>query len=62
MKTRTYVSILILVIAVLVIVGGCATGKKASVTERDIFKELSGTWVNEDYLGTWMYYEQKLII
>jgi hypothetical protein len=62
MKTRTMVSILIIVLAVLFIAGSCATGKKASVIERDIFKELSGTWVNEDYLGTWMYYEQKLII
>jgi hypothetical protein len=53
---------LILVLAVLIIVGSCATGKKASITERGIFKELSGTWVNTEYLGTWPFYEQKLIV
>ena len=57
MKTRALISILIFVIVVLIIVGSCATGKKASVTERDLFKELSGTWVNTDYLGNWEYYE-----
>ena len=62
MKTRTIVSILILVLAVLIIVGSCATGKKASVTERNLFKELSGTWVNTEYTGKWLGYEQKLIV
>ena len=62
MKSRMFISISTLVVVVITITGSCATGKKASVTERDIFKELNGTWVNEDYLGTWMYYEQKLII
>jgi hypothetical protein len=49
MKTRTFVSILILVLAVLIIAGGCATGKKAQMPEEELFKKLSGTWVNEEY-------------
>jgi len=47
MKTRTIASILILVLAVLVIAGGCATGKKAYVAKED--EELYGTWINTDY-------------
>ena len=49
MKTRTLVSILILILIILIIAGSCATGKKAQTAEEDIFKKLSGTWVNEDY-------------
>ena len=51
MKARTLVSILILVLTVLIIAVSCATGKKASTTEIDIYKELSGTWINKDYDG-----------
>ena len=47
MKTRTYVSIFILVFAVLIIAGSCATGKKAYVAQKD--EELFGTWINPDY-------------
>ncbi len=47
MKIRTFVSILILVLAVLIITGSCATGKKAYVAKED--EELYGTWVNTDY-------------
>ena len=47
MKTRTYVSILILVLTVLIILGSCATGKKAYVAKED--EELYGTWINTDY-------------
>ena len=47
MKTRTYVSILILIFVVLIIVGGCATAKKAYVAKED--EELYGTWVNPEY-------------
>ena len=47
MKTRTYVSILILVLAVLIIAGSCATGKKAYTAKED--EELYGTWINPDY-------------
>jgi hypothetical protein len=62
MKTRTVVSILILILAVLIVVGSCATGKKAQMAEEDLFKKLSGTWVNTEYLGTWEFYEQKLVV
>ncbi len=49
MKTRRVVSILILVFAVLVVGSSYATGKKAQMSEKDLFKKLSGTWVNKDY-------------
>jgi len=49
MKTRTIVSILILILTVLIVAGSCATGKKTKMPEEDLFKKLSGTWVNENY-------------
>ena len=42
MKTRAFVSIFILVLAVLIIAGSCATGKKASVTVNPDFIRQSG--------------------
>jgi len=53
MKTKTLVSVLILVLAVLIIAGSCATGKKAYVAKED--EELFGTWVNPDYDASWIY-------
>jgi hypothetical protein len=47
MKTRTLVSILILILALLIIVGNCATGSKAY--NRDFKKDIVGTWVNSNY-------------
>ena len=44
MKTKVLVSIMILVLAVLIIVGN-----EASAQEIDIYKKLSGTWINKDY-------------
>ena len=49
MKNIKLVAILILVLIVLIIAGNCATGKKASVTDKDIYKILRGTWINKDY-------------
>ncbi len=49
MKTKTSISILILVLAVLIIAGSCATRKKALPT--DNIDELVGTWLNPDYEG-----------
>jgi len=46
MKTRTLISILILVLALLIICEGYATDKK--VTKKD-YRFVSGTWINEDY-------------
>jgi hypothetical protein len=46
MKTRAFVSILILVLAVMVISEGFATEKR--VTKRD-YRFFSGTWINEEY-------------
>ena len=45
MKNRTFVSILILGLAVLIIAGSCAT-KKSMVKDSE---ELYGTWINEEY-------------
>ena len=45
MKTRTFISILILVFTVLIIAGSCATEKKMIKGS----EELYGIWVNEDY-------------
>jgi hypothetical protein len=50
MKARTFVSILILVLAVLIAIGSCATTKKA-ISEEDFFETWSGTWINTDYGG-----------
>jgi hypothetical protein len=49
MKTRTIVSVLILVLAVLVIVGSCAT-RKIAISIEDAAEILSGKWVNETFM------------
>ena len=46
MKTRMFVSILILVLAVLIIAGSCATGKKAIKAP---IESVYGTWANLYY-------------
>jgi len=46
MKTRALVSILILVLAVLIVVGSCATRKKAVKAP---IESVYGTWANPDY-------------
>ena len=48
MKPRTFAIILILVLAVLVVVGSCATRKKA-ISIEDAAEIRSGKWVNEHY-------------
>ena len=47
MKTRTVASILILVLAVLIITGSCATDRKAYVAKEN--EELYGNWFNSEY-------------
>jgi hypothetical protein len=49
MKTRTLVSIIFLVLVILIIVGSCATSKKALST--DNIDELVGNWANPEYEG-----------
>ena len=46
MKTRSLVSILILVLAVLFVIGSCATGKKAVKAP---IESVYGAWANPDY-------------
>ena len=48
MKTRTFVPILILVLAVLVIAGSCATRQKA-ISIENASEIRSGIWINEAY-------------
>jgi hypothetical protein len=47
MKARTYLPILIVAIAILTIMGGCATRKKA-ISDEDFVKVWSGTWVGTE--------------
>ena len=49
MKSRMLISILILVLAVLIAVGSCATSKKSYISEDNLYKELTGIWNNEEY-------------
>ena len=49
MKTRRLVSILIVVLAVLIIAGSCATSKKVYISEDNLYAELTGIWNNEEY-------------
>jgi len=62
MKTRTFVSIMILVLAVFIVVGNCATRRKA-ISEQDFWNAFSGTWVNTEYseIGD-LFFEQKWIV
>ena len=48
MKTRTFVSILILVLIVLIIAGSCATMKSP---DKMVYERFCGTWVNTEYEG-----------
>ena len=50
MKNRSLVSILILVLAVLIIIGSCATGKKI-ISVDDAMKDFEGVYVNTEYTG-----------
>ena len=52
MKTRTYVSILILVLAVLIVVGSCAASRKTTVESDTIHSTLTGTCINHKYDDT----------
>jgi hypothetical protein len=61
MKTRTFVSILILVLAVMVIAGSCATGKKM-ITVDDAMKQFEGVYVNTEYSGQEITQPQKFVI
>ena len=46
MKTRTFVSILILVLAVFIIVGSCAT-RKIAISDEELTKAYIGTWIHQ---------------
>lgn len=64
MKIRALISILILVLAVLMVIGSCATQKNANA--KKIFKpinnnELVGVWVNTVYSGGMMD-RQKIVV
>ena len=61
MKTRTLVSILILVLAVLIVIGSCATGKKI-ISVDDAMKQFEGVYVNTEYSGEGRTNPQKKVI
>ena len=61
MKTKTLVSILILVLVVLIIAGSCATGKKM-ITVDDAIKQFEGVYVNTEYSGVKATHPQKFVI
>jgi hypothetical protein len=48
-QTRTYVSILIFILAVLIIAGSCATRKKV-ISPEDAAVIRSGKWINETHI------------
>jgi hypothetical protein len=53
MKTRTYVSIMIFVLALLIIAGSCAPKKRIIIDLVEVIpEELYGTWINEEYKGS----------
>jgi beta-lactamase regulating signal transducer with metallopeptidase domain len=53
---------LLLLVPILVINPVFAEDMTKKVSERDFWKALSGTWVNTEYLGTYAWFEQKVII
>ncbi len=57
MKTRTFISVLILFMAVLIIVGSCATDKMAYISKD---YEIYGTWANPEYNG--VTHDPKMVI
>jgi hypothetical protein len=50
MKNRSCVTVLILVLGVLIIIGNCATTKKA-ISKEDFYEVFNDTWINTDYTG-----------
>ena len=46
----------------LIIAGSGVPGNEASAEEIDIYKKLSGTWINKDYDGVSEYFPGKYII
>ena len=61
MKTRTFVSTLILVLSVMIVIGSCATGKKI-ISVEDAMKQFEGVYVNTEYSGQNPYFPQKCVI
>jgi len=47
MKTRMFISILILVLAVLIIAGSCAT-RKIAISDEELSNAYVGAWINPD--------------
>ena len=60
MKTRRLVLILILVLAVLIIAGSCAT-KRSAISDEELLKAFTGTWINEDYKYEWWRVEKIVL-
>ena len=50
MKSRALILILTLVLFVLIVIGSCAT-RKIAISDEDLVKAYTGTWINEEYDG-----------
>jgi len=61
MKSRTLISVLILIMAVLVIAGSCATGKKI-ISVDDAMKQFEEIYINTEYSGQDVDHPQKFVI
>jgi len=61
MKTKMVISISILGLAVIIIAGSCAIGKKM-ITVDDAMKRFEGVYVNIEYSGQKMTQPQKFVI
>ncbi len=61
MKSRTLISVVILIMVVLIIAGSCATGKKI-ISVDDAMKQFEGVYVNTEYSGQDVYHPQKFVI
>jgi hypothetical protein len=60
MRFRGSVLCLVSILAVIVLIGSCATTKKA-ISGEDFFEVWSGIWINTDYSGGSLFEPQKLI-
>ena len=59
MKTRMFVSVLLIVLFIFIAVGGFAKRLKA-ISNDDFFKAWSGTWINTEYTGAPPRYQKRI--
>ena len=52
MKTRTLISVLVLIFAVLIVLCSCVASRKTMIESESIRINLTGTWINHEYDDT----------